>query len=258
MFALKAKNLSSADGIAHGFFGRRGGVSEGIFASLNCGPGSGDDRARVIENRNRVLASLADGADAKLVTLYQIHSPRAVAVAVPWDIGSAPEADAMVTNVPGIALGILTADCAPVLLADHDSKVIGAAHAGWKGAAAGVIASVVNAMEELGANRARIRAAIGPTISQANYEVGPEFRARFMEMNPLLGRHFAAGARPEHWQFDLEGFVGQRLGEAGVGDVERLSVCTYADADAFFSFRRTTHRRETDYGRDISAILLRP
>jgi len=257
MLFLKADNLSGTRAIAHGFFGRRGGVSEGIFASLNCGPGSGDDRAHVIENRNRVLGALADGADARLVTLYQIHSPRAVAVEAPWDIGGAPDADAMATNVPGIALGILTADCAPVLLADHDAKVIGAAHAGWKGAAAGVIGNVVNAMEELGADRARICAAIGPTISQLNYEVGPEFRARFVEMDSLLERHFVPGARAGHWQFDLNGFVAQRLAEAGVGSVERLSVCTYADADAFFSFRRTTHRGEADYGRDISAILLR-
>jgi YfiH family protein len=258
MHVLKAQNLSGTDAIAHGFFGRRGGVSEGIFASLNCGPGSGDDRARVVENRNRVLATLADGADAKLVTLYQIHSPRAVMVKAPWEIGGAPEADGMATKVPGIALGILTADCAPVLLADHEAKVIGAAHAGWKGAASGVIAGVVETMEMLGARRARIRAAIGPAIAQANYEVGPEFRARFVDIDPRHERFFVPGKRAFHWQFDLEGFVAERLGAAGVGDIERLSVCTYADEDAYFSFRRTTHRGETDYGRDISAILLRP
>jgi len=159
--------------------------------------------------------------------------------------------------VPGIALGILTADCAPVLLADHDAKVIGAAHAGWKGAAGGVIASVVKAMEALGASAARIRAAIGPAISQPNYEVGPEFRTRFMEMGLGFTRFFEPGARADHWQFDLEGFVADRLAAAGVRDVERLSVCTYARPDDFFSFRRTTHRREPDYGRDISAIMLR-
>jgi YfiH family protein len=257
MRVLTARNLSDTQTIAHGFFGRTGGVSEGLYASLNCGPGSRDARANVIENRRRVLEKLAGGADAKLVTLYQIHSPHAVAVTAPWEIGEQPQADAMATNVPGIALGILTADCAPVLLADNEAGVIGAAHAGWKGAAGGVIAAVVKAMEELGASRARIRAAIGPAISQTNYEVGPEFRTHFVEMDSAHARFFEAGSRPDHWQFDLEGFVADRLAEAQIRDVERLATCTYADADAFFSFRRTTHRGEPDYGRDISAIMLR-
>jgi YfiH family protein len=257
MRVLTARNLSDSHAIAHGFFGRTGGVSEGLYASLNCGPGSRDARANVIENRRRVLEKLAGGADAKLVTLYQIHSPHAVAVTAPWEIGEQPQADAMATNVPGIALGILTADCAPVLLADNEAGVIGAAHAGWKGAAGGVIAAVVKAMEELGASRARIRAAIGPAISQTNYEVGPEFRTHFVEMDSAHARFFEAGSRPDHWQFDLEGFVADRLAEAQIRDVERLATCTYADADAFFSFRRTTHRGEPDYGRDISAIMLK-
>lgn len=258
MLVLTARNLSDTNAIAHGFFGRQGGVSEGLYASLNCGPGSNDERANVVENRRRVLERLSDGAAAKLVTLYQIHSPHAVAVTAPWEIGAQPQADAMATNVPGVALGILTADCAPVLLADNDAKVIGAAHAGWKGAAGGVIANVVKAMEELGASRARIRAAIGPAISQANYEVGPEFRTRFMEMDSAHARFFEPGARSDHWQFDLEGFVADRLAAAEIRDVERLAACTYADADAFFSYRRTTHRGEPDYGRDISAIMLKP
>ena len=258
MLVLKAGNLSDTQAIAHGFFGRQGGVSEGLYASLNCGPGSNDDRANVVENRRRVLERLAGDNAAKLVTLYQIHSPHAVAVTTPWEIGEQPQADAMATNVPGIALGILTADCAPVLLADNDAGVIGAAHAGWKGAAGGVIANVVKAMEALGASRARIRAAIGPTISQPNYEVGPEFRTRFMEMDCAHARLFEAGSRVDHWQFDLEGFVADRLAAAEIRDVERLSTCTYADADAFFSFRRTTHCGEPDYGRDISAIMLKP
>lgn len=257
MRVLTARNLSDSHAIAHGFFGRTGGVSEGLYASLNCGPGSRDARANVIENRRRVLEKLAGGADAKLVTLYQIHSPHAVAVTAPWEIGEQPQADAMATNVPGIALGILTADCAPVLLADNEAGVIGAAHAGWKGAAGGVIAAVVKAMEELGASRARIRAAIGPAISQTNYEVGPEFRTHFVEMDSAHARFFEAGSRPDHWQFDLEGFVADRLAEAQIRDVERLATCTYADADAFFSYRRTTHRGEPDYGRDISAIMLK-
>jgi polyphenol oxidase len=258
MRVLTARNLSDTNGIAHGFFGRQGGVSEGLYTSLNCGPGSNDDRANVVENRRRVLARLADGDKARLVTLYQIHSPHAVAVTAPWEIGEQPQADAMATNLPGVALGILTADCAPVLLADNDAKVIGAAHAGWKGAAGGVIANVVKAMEELGASRARIRAAIGPAISQANYEVGSEFRTHFMEMDSGHTRFFEAGRRPEHWQFDLEGFVADRLAAADIREVERLATCTYADEGAFFSFRRTTHRREPDYGRDISAIMLKP
>jgi YfiH family protein len=257
MLALTARNLSDTNAIAHGFFGRQGGVSEGLYASLNCGPGSNDVRANVVENRRRVLERLSDGSAAKLVTLYQIHSPNAVVVTAPWEIGEQPQADAMATNVPGIALGILTADCAPVLLADNDAKVIGAAHAGWKGAAGGVIANIVKAMEDLGASRARIRAAIGPAISQANYEVGPEFRTQFMEMDSAHTRFFEPGARPDHWQFDLEGFVADRLAAAEIRDVERLATCTYADADAFFSYRRTTHRGEADYGRDISAIMLK-
>jgi YfiH family protein len=257
MLVLTARNLSDTRDVAHGFFGRRGGVSEGLYASLNCGPGSNDVRANVIENRRRVLERLADGGGARLVTLYQIHSPHAVAVTTPWEIGSQPQADAMATNVPGIALGILTADCAPVLLADNDANVIGAAHAGWKGAVSGVIANVVKAMEGLGARPSRIRAAIGPAISQTNYEVGPEFRTHFMEMDSANARFFATGARPDHWQFDLEGFVADRLAAAGVGDVERLSTCTYAAENDFFSFRRTTHRGEADYGRDISAIMLK-
>jgi polyphenol oxidase len=258
MLVLTARNLSTTDTIAHGFFGRQGGVSEGLYASLNCGPGSKDERANVVENRRRALDRLASGGPANLVTLYQIHSPEAVIVKAPWEIGTQPPADAMATKVAGIALGILTADCAPVLLADHDAKVIGAAHAGWKGAVSGVIANVVVAMTSLGATPSRIKAAIGPAISQANYEVGPEFRARFMEIDTGNAHFFASGARAGHWQFDLEGFVADRLAAAGIGDIERLSACTYARADDFFSFRRATHRGEADYGRDISAILLRP
>ena len=254
MLVLTADNLSRLGTIAHGFFGRPGGVSRGVYASLNCGPGSGDERANVVENRRRVLAALADGS--KLVTLYQIHSARAVRVERPWDIGEAPQADAMATNLPGIALGILTADCAPVLLADEEARVIGAAHAGWKGAQAGVVENVVRAMEELGASRKSIRAAIGPAISQANYEVGPEFRTGFLEHDKANTRFFVRSQRAEHWQFDLEAYVAERLARAGLSDVACLSACTYRDADSFFSFRRATHRGETDYGRDISAILL--
>jgi YfiH family protein len=249
---LAASNLSRTPGIAHGFFGRQGGVSEGIFASLNCGPGSGDAREHVGENRNRVLTALGG---EKLLTLYQIHSPNAVVVSEPWEQG--PQADAMATNVPGLALGILTADCAPVLFADSAAHVIGAAHAGWKGALTGVIASVLEKMESLGADRARISAAIGPCISQDNYEVGPEFIARFAAADAGNTRFFVPSDRADHWRFDLEAYVADRLRNAGVGAVESLGVCTYARDEDFFSFRRTTHRGEKDYGRQISAIILK-
>ncbi len=253
MLILRAHNLDVPH-IAHGFFGRQGGVSEGIYASLNCGPGSGDERAKVIENRRRVTATL--GPDVRLVTLYQIHSSTAVNVTSPWEIGEAPQADAMVTNVPGIALGMLTADCAPVLLADAKAGVIGAAHAGWKGALDGVVASTVAAMEKLGASRERIAAAIGPCISQASYEVDGEFHANFLRADSANARFFAPSTRESHFRFDLESYVAMRLADAAVANVERLSACTYARSADFFSFRRATHRSEKDYGREISTIVL--
>jgi len=252
MNLLRAKNLHS---VSHGFFGRRGGVSNGIFASLNCGPGSGDERADVITNRNRVVDTLSPGAS--LLTLYQIHSGEAVTASTPWNIGEGPQADAMATNVPNLALGILTADCVPVLFADPDAKVIGAAHAGWKGALAGVTDSTIAAMEALGAKRNRIAAAIGPCISQTNYEVGPEFRERFCESHSAFSRFFTPSDKPEHFRFDLEGFVAKRLDTAGIANIECLSTCTYAAESDFFSFRRATHRGEKDYGRQVSAIVLR-
>jgi polyphenol oxidase len=250
MLILRVKNLSA---VAHGFFGRQGGVSTGIFASLNCGPGSGDDRQSIIENRCRVIAKLGGG---KLATLHQIHSPNVVTVTEAWEMGQGPQADAMATNAPGIALGILTADCAPVLFADAESRIIGAAHAGWKGAISGVIESTLEAMEKLGAARARIAAAIGPCISQKNYEVGPEFRARFLDADSGNARFFIP--IPDHFHFDLEGYTAARLAAAGIGNIERLSACTYARTDDFFSFRRATHRKEGDYGRQVSAIMLTP
>lgn len=254
MLILRADNVTSAS-IAHGFFGRTGGVSTGIFASLNCGPGSGDERGKVVENRRRAVEQLQPGAN--LLTLYQVHSPKSVVVTEPWEIGGAPQADAMATNVPGLALGILTADCAPVLLADAEAKVIAAVHAGWKGALSGVIEAAIAAMESLGARRERIAAAVGPCISQANYEVGPEFEARFRDAEPANARFFGPSAKPGHWRFDLPGFVTARLEAAGIPNVETLSACTYAREGDFFSFRRATHRGETDYGRQLSAILLK-
>ncbi len=253
MLILHAPALSDLN-IAHGFFGRTGGVSTGIFESLNCGPGSGDTRETIVENRRRVGEKLASGA--ALATLYQIHSPKAVTVTEVWDIENRPHADAMATATPGIALGILTADCAPVLFADGHARVIGAAHAGWKGALFGVVESALAEMEKLGARRDRIAAAIGPCISQKNYEVGAEFRAQFLQHDSASSRFFIASDRPDHFRFDLENYVVHRLRHAGVADVAALSACTYAREADFFSYRRTTHRGESDYGRQISAIVL--
>jgi len=254
MLILSAKNLT-APRIAHGFFGRQGGVSEGIFASLNCGPGSGDDRGKVMENCRRAMLPLGEPL---LATLYQIHSPKAVIVTQPWEIGESPQADAMATNVPGLALGILTADCAPVLFADAKAGVIGAAHAGWKGALGGVVESTVAAMESLGASRARIAAAVGPCISLSSYEVDGKFRDGFIAGDASNARFFVSGARAGYSHFDLEAFVASRIQESGIGSIETLSACTYArDAD-FFSYRRATHKGEKDYGREISAIALSP
>ncbi len=261
MLILKASNLSALPGIAHGFFGRAGGVSDGIYGSLNCGPGSDDARANVLENRRRVGAALGG---AVLVTVGQVHSPDVLTVTTPWPIGevqaddtlTVPLGDAMVTAMPGIALGILTADCAPVLLADGEAKVIGAAHAGWKGALTGVLEGTLAAMEKLGARRTRIAAAIGPCIGQANYEVGPEFHLRFVGADAGNAKYFVPSGRAEHHRFDLESFVADRLANAGVDRIERLGLCTYAHAADFFSFRRATHRGEKDYGREISVIAL--
>jgi YfiH family protein len=251
MLTLKAKTLAA---IEHGFFGRPGGISVGIYAGLNCGPGSNDDRANVLENRRRAMAALGG---AELVTLYQVHSADAVIVTAPWQIGDAPHADAMATAVPGIALGVLTADCAPVLLADSKAGVIGAAHAGWKGAIGGVTDQVITAMETLGAKRQNITAAIGPCIAQASYEVDGGFRDRFLAAAASNESFFIASDRTGHFRFALEDYVASRLVHAGIAAVEKLSADTYAAEDKFFSYRRTTHKGEVDYGRDLSAIVLK-
>ena len=253
MWFLKSANLPNS-GIAHAFFGRRGGVSEGVYASLNCGPGSSDNRDRVLENRRRAITTLSP--EAKLVTLYQVHGANVVEVTGPWPIERNPKADALVTNRPGVALGILTADCAPILLADPGAGVIGAAHAGWGGAIAGVTDAVIAAMVKLGARAEHIRAALGPCISQTAYEVGPEFEARFVTQNSANRRFFTLSKRPDHWQFDLPAYVAHRLASAGVRAVDTLAACTYAREEDFFSYRRTTHREEPDYGRQLSAIAL--
>ena len=260
MFFLDADNLQQS-GIAHGFFGRKGGVSGGVYASLNCGPGSGDDRDAVIENRSRVCAALGVGS---LVNAGQVHGINVVTVNKAWPIGATPEddkkfippGDALVTATPGIALGILTADCAPVLFADSAARVIGAAHAGWKSAIGGVVRTTVAAMEALGADRKRIAAAIGPCIAQENYEVGAEFRQQFVAENSVNAEYFVASDRANHFRFDLENYVAERLKAAGIKDIAKLSADTYARDEEFFSFRRNTHRREANYGRQISAIVL--
>jgi polyphenol oxidase len=247
-----------ADGsIAHAFFGRQGGVSGGIYASLNCGYGSGDDSALVCENRTRVATWLGT-QEKQLITLYQIHSADALHVTEPWRRTTPPKGDAMATTLRGVALGVLAADCAPILLADAKAGVIGCAHSGWKGAIGGVAESVVGLMERLGASRSRIQAAVGPCIGQASYEVGPEFEARFAEADASNRVYFVRSQRAGHWRFDLQGYVTARLKAAGIGTVEALNVCTYEHNDAYFSYRRTTHRGETDYGRNVSAIMLKP
>ena len=244
--------LLDLPGIGHGFFDRQGGVSEGLYESLNCGTGSRDAPAAVAENRARVAASL--GAQS-LVSLAQVHSAIVHTVGADWDGASRPEGDGLVTKRPGVALGILTADCAPVLFADRDAGVIGAAHAGWKGAIGGVTDATIAAMVALGAERGRIVAAVGPCIAQASYEVDAGFARRFEDHDPENERFFAAG-RADHFQFDLEGYVARRLAVAGVTRVELLGADTYAQPDRFYSYRRATHRGEPDYGRQISLIGL--
>jgi YfiH family protein len=255
MTPLQSSALTGLDGVAHGFFGRRGGVSKGIFASLNCGYGSGDDIALVHENRTRVATRLGT-SEERLLTVYQTHSADAVRVTSAWARGEAPKADGMATNARGIALGVLAADCAPVLFADPAAGVIGSAHAGWKGALGGVVESVVALMETLGAKRARMRAAIGPCISQASYEVGPEFRERFVADAAKNSQYFVSSTRDAHWRFDLPAYVAARVTASGVA-VDSIAACTYEDEEGLFSFRRATHRAEPHYGRNLSAIMLK-
>lgn len=239
--------------IAHGFFGRAGGVSEGLYAGLNCGPGSHDNKAHVAENRARVAHALGQMPE-KLCTLYQIHSPNVVIVHEPWT-ETPPQADALVTNVPGITLGILTADCAPVLFMDAEKGIIGAAHAGWKGAVGGVVENTLDAMEKLGADREDISAVIGPCIAQASYEVGPEFRERFSEND--REQFFIPSNREQHFRFDLPSYVAQTARRAGLQRIAVLAMDTCSKPEQFFSYRRSTLQAEPDYGRQISAIALK-
>lgn len=250
---LQSEALASLPGVRHGFFTRTGGVSEGVWASLNVGLRGGDDPARIAQNRTRVAAAL--GAEpGRLITARQVHGVTTLTVTAPWDNTNAPEADAIVTDRPGLLLGVLTADCGPVLLADPRAGVIGAVHAGWKGALGGVLESAVAAMTDLGAAADRIAAALGPCIGQASYEVGPEFVARFAAEDPDSAAFFAPGAGGKA-QFDLKGFIALRLRRAGVGPVDRLPHDTCADTAQFFSFRRATRRGEVGFGLQLSAIV---
>ena len=241
--------------IRHGFFGRGGGVSNGLYRSLNCGFGSGDDPEAVAENRTRAMRA-CDSPQSALCTAYQVHSAEALVVTAPWPRDEAPRVDAMATATPGLALAILTADCVPVLLADREAGVIGAAHAGWRGALNGVLEAAVEAMLGLGARAKDIRAVIGPAIGAASYEVGPEFPAPFLTRNPQDEDLFAPAKRDGHLLFDITGYVARRLQGLGLRAVAATGGDTCAEAERFFSYRRSVHRSEPDYGRNISIVAL--
>jgi polyphenol oxidase len=241
--------------IRHAFFTREGGVSGGLYSSLNGGVGSRDDAGHVAENRARMAATLGVAPNC-LLTAYQIHSPHVVVAEAPWPVETRPRADAIVTRTGGLAIGVSTADCGPILLADPVARVIGAAHAGWRGALTGVAEATVAAMEQLGAERRQIRAALGPMIRQDNYEVGPDLIARFAAEDQGSERFFRPAGRDGHALFDLGGYIAARLERAGIQQIENLRLCTYAEPARFFSFRRTTHGAEADYGRHVNAIAL--
>ena len=244
-------------GIRHAFFTRQGGVSDGIYAALNCGFGSHDDPEKVAANRAIAASRLALAPD-RLVSCHQVHGTTVLTVERPWRRDANPRADAMVTAVPGIALGILAADCAPVLFADPDSRIVGAAHGGWRGALAGIMEATVTAMAALGAAPARIRAGIGPCIAQQSYEIGPEFAAAFAAADRDSGGFFAPAARAGHSLFDLPGYIAHRLGRLGLAAIERTPHDTAAEEALFFSYRRACRRGEADYGRSLAAIALAP
>ena len=248
---VEVNRARALEAVPHGFLGRRGGVSTGVYAGLNVGTGSTDDPATVAANRRLATEAVLPGA--QLATVYQVHSPDAVAVLAPFEERLRPHADALVTDRPGLALGILTADCPPVLFADREAGVVGAAHAGWKGAIGGVTDSTIALMESLGARRERIAAAIGPCIARASYEVDAAFLRRFAAEDRANERFFADG-KAGHYQFDMEAYVAHRLAAAGLTRIEMLGLDTYADPARFFSYRRATHKGEPDYGRQISII----
>jgi polyphenol oxidase len=251
---LASPLLSAIPGLRHAFFSRDGGVSDHIYASLNGGLGSNDDPARVAENRRR-MAEQMGVAPEHLLSVHQIHSPDAVVASGPWQGAARPRADAIVTRSEGLAISVTTADCGPILLADPAARVIGAVHAGWKGALTGVVESTVEAMEKLGAERGGIVAAIGPLIRQHSYEVGGEFVERFIEADAGNGVFFIPSPREGHAMFDLAGFIRMRLENAGVLMIDDIGVDTYSD-ERFYSYRRSVHRKEPDYGRHVHAIVL--
>jgi hypothetical protein len=252
---IQAPSLANLAGIGHGFFTSAGGVSDGIYASLNGGIGSRDAPANVAENRARMAHALTVPPE-RLLTAYQAHTADVVTADVPWAPDTRPRADAIVTRTRGLAIGVTTADCGPVLLADPEARVIGATHAGWRGAFHGVLEATIDAMESCGAARSRIVAALGPMIRQPNYEVGPEFVARFGAADAANERFFRPSARAEHALFDLAGYIAARLRRCGVDRVTDLGRCTYAEPREFFSYRASTHRGEPDYGRHVNAIAL--
>jgi polyphenol oxidase len=252
---ITSQLLSQASGIRHGFFTRQGGVSSGPYASLNCGLGSEDHRELVLQNR-RLTALHLGAAPDQIVTLHQTHSATALVLDQRPVDGPLPKADAIVTATPGLVVAALSADCTPVLFADPQHKIVAAAHAGWRGAVCGILEATIDAMERLGARRPSIRAAIGPCIHQANYEVGPEFEAQLVNASPGNAHFFTTAAASGRRHFDLPGFVANRLAIAGIADIDLSRHCTYEDPQRFFSYRRGTHQGERDYGRQISAIVL--
>jgi YfiH family protein len=251
---LDSPLLSAVPRLRHGFFNREGGVSQGIYAALNGGTGSNDDPERVAENRRRMARQMGVALE-HLLTAFQVHSADVAVASSPWDTASRPRADAIVTRTEGLAIGITAADCGPILFADPNARVIGAAHAGWKGALTGIVESTVGAMESLGADRTNIVAAIGPLIRQHSYEVGNEFVERFIESDAENSLFFVPATREGHAMFDLAGFIRSRLENAGVLIIDDIGIDTYSDP-RFFSYRRSVHRKEADYGRHIHAIVL--
>lgn len=252
---VQSQLLSECSGIRHAFFTRDGGVSNGIYASLNGGVGSNDDASHVTENRARMARHL-DVTPDRFLSAYQIHSPQVVVADTPWTNDARPKADAIVTTTPGLAIGVSTADCGPLLFADEKARVIGAAHAGWRGAFSGVIENTIEAMEKLGADRSNIKISLGPLIRQANYEVSQDFVDQFVRENESHSRFFVPADREGHAMFDLPGFIAARIEKSRIGQFQDLDLCTYADPDRFYSYRRSTHLVQPDYGRHINAIVL--
>jgi polyphenol oxidase len=251
---LDSPLLSSVPGLRHAFFSRNGGISDGIYAGLNGGIGSNDDPAKVAENRRRMAEHMGVPVEY-LLTVFQVHSPDVAVASAPWDSASRPRADAIVTRTEGLAIGVTAADCGPILFVDPNARVIGAAHAGWKGALTGIVESTVEAMEKLGAGRTNIVAAIGPMIRQHSYEVGSEFVERFIDADAENSLFFLPAAREGHAMFDLAGFIRKRLENAGVLVIDDIGIDTYSDP-RFYSYRRSVHRKEADYGRHVHAIVL--